>query len=102
MVNEFMPLNEEGLSKHSFHVSMQEDEKIILDAYTRNKIGGWRHQVLLTAYLLERLREAKVIKGFPSFDPRFDSSIGDRERLLYVSEIGSLITLFEPPNIGFG
>jgi hypothetical protein len=102
IINEFLPRDEEALTKLQFHTSMQEDQKIILDAYVRNKVGAWRHQVLLGAYLLERLREAKILKGFPSFDPRFDNSIGDREKLLYVSETGTLITIFDPPDIGFG
>jgi hypothetical protein len=57
--------------------------------------GSPRHQVLLAAYLLEKLRDDGHIRGCPALDNSFNSDGSPRNLLLFTSESGSVLR-FDP------
>lgn len=74
---------------------LQPDRKIILDVFIREGVGLPRHQVLLACYLLEKLRQDGKIAGFHSIDAEVAFDDLDRDRLVYTTSGGELVT-FDP------
>lgn len=74
---------------------LQPDRKIILDVFIREGVGLPRHQVLLACYLLEKLRQGEKIKGFHSIDAEVAFDDLDRDRMVYTTSSGELVT-FDP------
>ena len=62
--------------------------------YIKKKIGVARHQVLLAAYLLEKLKEKFVIKGTHWIDQTI-SAENYHERLVFKSADGEIFR-FDP------
>jgi len=66
------------------------DRKVTLDIFIRKKCGLARHQVLLAAYLLEKLRLEGTIQGVPAIDARLTRPQGEDEQLLFTAASGEV------------
>ena len=66
------------------------DRKVTLDVFIRKKCGVARHQVLLAAYILEKLRLEGTIKGVPAIDARLTRPEGEDEQLLFTAASGEV------------
>lgn len=73
------------------------DRKVTLDLFIRKKCGVARHQVLLAAYLLEKLRLEGLIQGVPTIDARLTRPQAEDEQLLFTSSSGELIKFVPKP-----
>lgn len=71
------------------------DEKVALDVFISRRAGLPRHQVLLAAFLLEKLRSESIIQGLPALDNAITAQGDNREALLYTSENGTVLR-FDP------
>jgi hypothetical protein len=67
------------------------DQKVSLDVYVRAGLGAARHQVLLAAYLFEKLKSAGILTGCLYIDSSGSSSGLNTERLAYTSASGEFI-----------
>ena len=74
---------------------LKDDTKVALDVYLQCRSGTARHQVLLAAYILEKLKEKNLIGGEIYLDPHCQNAEDDRERLVYASTAGYLF-VFTP------
>lgn len=88
IVRKTLKFDREGVEKISQQERVTNDEKIALDVYVQHGIGVARHQVLLAAYLLEKLRTAGIISGIPAIDNYISDSFPEREMLIYTTEAG--------------
>lgn len=59
------------------------DQKVALDYFVRERAGLARHQLLLAAYLLEKLKFRKLLAGFLCLERVAESKIGEDERLSF-------------------
>ena len=75
--------------------SLLADNKTSLDLFVQSRVGLARHQVLLAAYLIEKLRARGTLKGCMSLDGNYSDHYAQDDRLLYTSESGSLF-VFDP------
>ena len=66
------------------------DRKVTLDVFIRKKCGVARHQVLLAAYLLEKLRLEGSIQGVPAIDARLTRPQAEDEQLLFTAASGEV------------
>ena len=66
------------------------DRKVTLDVFIRKKCGVARHQVLLAAYILEKLRLEGSIQGVPAIDARLTRPQGEDEQLLFTAASGEV------------
>ncbi len=73
----------------------QNDKKIALDIFLEKKFGLARHQILLAAYLLEKVTEAGHLKGKIYIDGITNETLERNERLVYSSGSGNLF-VFNP------
>ncbi|MGI6524039.1 MAG: hypothetical protein ACOX2O_01915 [Bdellovibrionota bacterium] len=71
------------------------DKKIALDVYIEHRVGTDRHQVLLAAYLLERLINKGFLKGKIYLDGYCKKGTSRKEKLVYSSASGNLF-VFSP------
>ena len=82
------------------------DAKVALDLYIREGVGVARHQVLLTAYLLEKLKSRGLISGCFFLDDEFSPNDPRPLRLFYIARNGAQY-VFDPLEVksrsyGFG
>lgn len=66
------------------------DEKVAIDMYLHEQVGVARHQMLLVAYLIERLKKRGVLNGCLMIDSISAHSLGHDDRLIYTSPHGYL------------
>jgi hypothetical protein len=85
----------------SYLRTLADGQKVSLDLYLQEGIGGARHQILLLAYLLEKLRDAKVVYGCTYIDSVGSTHRTAAERLIYTSPNGDFI-YFEPATLQSG
>ena len=71
------------------------DRKAALDIFLQARIGVARHQVLLAAYLMEKLQKRGLIAGCYSIDSMF-SPVSQEEECLYYTDSNGNIHLFNP------
>lgn len=71
------------------------DDKVAIDMYLYEHVGVARHQVLVAAYLIERLKKRGVLSGHMSIDSMSNHIKGQDERLVYTSPHGYLF-IFDP------
>jgi hypothetical protein len=74
---------------------LRTDEKVALDVFIEHGLGTARHQVLLAAYLLERLKDKGYLHGQIILDGVMLDGPQTAEKLVYNSESGDLY-VFEP------
>ncbi|MBX7139395.1 MAG: hypothetical protein K1X83_15615 [Oligoflexia bacterium] len=86
---EQLPLDPARIRKLAHQRAISPDRKIALDFYLREKAGAARHQVLLAAYLLQRMRERKLINGEIVIDPHFSELPAEDESLVYIGADGA-------------
>lgn len=73
---------------------IEPDNKTSLDLFLTAQVGVARHQVLLAAYLIEKLQKQGVLSGCLSLDgTTHDSEFAQDDRLLYTSQSGTLFIL---------
>lgn len=73
--------------------NFQPDNKTSLDLFIESKVGVARHQVLLAAYLIEKLIKQGVLSGCLSLDGATNDPAAQDDRLLYTSQTGVLFVL---------
>ena len=71
------------------------DKKVALDLYIERRAGCDRHQALLAAYLIEKLRTKGLIKGKVYLDAHYPLSGERKEKVVYSSASGYLF-VFSP------
>ncbi|MBX7143480.1 MAG: hypothetical protein K1X79_03440 [Oligoflexia bacterium] len=71
------------------------DDKVAIDMYLYEHVGVARHQVLVAAYLIERLKKRGVLNGCFTLDPMSTHLMGHDDRLVYTSPHGYLF-IFDP------
>lgn len=71
------------------------DDKVAIDMYLYEHVGVARHQVLVAAYLIERLKKRGVLNGCFTLDPMSSHLMGHDDRLVYTSPHGYLF-IFDP------
>ena len=84
LTRETLRYSEESVENIAKHYRIQADEKVSLDLYIKKKVGVARHQVLLAAFLLEKLKSKFLIKGTHSIDPTIADDVKN-ERLIFRS-----------------
>lgn len=94
LTRESLRFSEEGVSQIEKRYNIKSDDKVTLDLYLKRKVGVSRHQVLLAAFLLERLRDKGFIRGVPTIESQISESI-PQERLLFTSGDGEIFR-FDP------
>ena len=91
---ETLRYSEESVENITKQYRIDFDEKVSLDLYIKKKVGVARHQVLLAAYLLEKLKEKFFIKGSFWIDQVYSSETY-QERLVFKSIDGEIFR-FDP------
>lgn len=71
------------------------DDKVAIDMFLYEGVGVARHQVLVVAYLIERLKQRNLLHGCASIDAMSTHLMGRDERLTYTSPTGYLF-VFDP------
>lgn len=71
------------------------DDKVAIDMFIHEGIGSARHQVLVAAYLIERLRARNLLQGFARIDSVSSHLLGHDEKLSYTSPQGYFF-VFDP------
>lgn len=94
LTRETLRYSEEAVENIIQVYKIQPDEKVSLDLYIKKRIGVSRHQVLLAAYLLEKLQEKSLIRGTFWIDQNFSEEI-KTERLVFKSADGEIFR-FDP------
>ena len=74
---------------------LRSDEKVTLDVFIEHGLGTSRHQVLLAAYLLEKLKDKGYLHGQIILDSTMNKGKNTPEKLIYSSESGDLF-VFDP------
>ncbi|MCO6430587.1 MAG: hypothetical protein J5J00_06970 [Deltaproteobacteria bacterium] len=94
ITRETLRYSEEGVHAIERVHNIQPDDKVTLDVYIKRRVGVSRHQVLLAAFLLEKVREEGMIKGRPSIEGIISPETL-YERLLFSSADGEVFR-FDP------
>lgn len=89
IVEEKIPFNEEAVLNINREYNIEPDQKIALDVYI-GRGGVCRHQALLGAYLLEKLKEEGYIEGKVSVDRNFVEGKGSHSWIRYQNSIGDI------------
>jgi len=89
----YMP--EDKVQKFVHDEDIKPDKKMALDLYLQRRAGTDRHQVLLAAYLLERLLKKGLLKGKVYLDAHYLRSGQRKEKMVYSSATGYLF-IFSP------
>ena len=63
IVKEKISLRTEAVPQLHWKKGIKDDEKVALDFYINSGFGAERHQVLLAAYLVEKLIDRGLISG---------------------------------------
>lgn len=74
---------------------IKEDQKVALDLYLKAGVGVARHQVLLFAYLVERLKARGHIDGCWYIESQYSATDPHHERITYTGRSGELF-VFDP------
>jgi len=72
---------------------LQPDEKISLSSFLLNKGGVCRHQALLVAYLLEKLKVDGYVSGRVSIDRNYIPGKGGHAWVRYVNSAGEIFII---------
>jgi hypothetical protein len=75
--------------------SVGPDEKVAIDMFIHEQVGVARHQVLIVAYLIERLKKRGVLTGNLTLDGMSSHLMAHDDRLIYTSQLGYLF-IFDP------
>ena len=73
--------------------SVKPDQKVSLDVYLKEEGGVCRHQALLAAYLLERLRKDRKVGGTVSVDRNFVPGLGGHAWVRYTNSVGEVFVI---------
>lgn len=95
LVQRVLPIDPDGYRRVVTREQIQGDQKLALDLFLQERVGLARHQVLLAAYLLQRLDREQRIEGVTSLDPYSHHARFQDERLTYTSRTGEVFT-FNP------
>lgn len=95
LAQKLLPLvSEEAIAVLTIQESLRADEKVSIDLFLDHQLGTVRHQVLLAAYLLEKLQEGGHITGKLYLEARLHKGI-ILETLVFASEKNDTY-LFDP------
>lgn len=72
---------------------LQPDQKISLSSFLKSKGGVCRHQALLAAYLLEKLKSDGLVNGNVSVDRNYVSGQGGHAWVRYVNSVGEIFVI---------
>lgn len=89
---ERLPLNPSAVDAALQRKKIKNDQKVALDFFLRERAGVERHQILLVAYLIEKLLEREVISGSLFFDLQSDENGEEVERLIFTTTEGAQLT----------
>jgi hypothetical protein len=87
-VREKIALRPEALPQLHWRKGIKEDEKVALDFYINSGFGVERHQVLLAAYLVEKLIDRGLISGVMQLEIVLDQDDNEQERVVYYAPNG--------------
>lgn len=92
-VSKKLVLSEDRVEKLREDKDLTPDQKVSLDLFLEYGYGAARHQVLLMAYLLEKLKDEQRLKGKVYLDSSYDDEALLGERLIFSSAEGNLFVL---------
>jgi len=90
VVQQTLRFNPQGVNQLLEERKIGPDAKVSLDIFIEAKVGVARHQILLTAYLFEKLRKKGLLHGELVFDPGIQFEHAEDERLLYMNSVGKV------------
>ncbi|MCJ7805343.1 hypothetical protein MUP46_01735 [Patescibacteria group bacterium] len=93
LVRHRLPYNERRVREIGAAIGIKPDQKVSLGVYITEKTGVCRHQALLVAYLLERLRNEGRVKGKVSVDRNYIPGIGGHAWVRYINSAGEVIII---------
>jgi len=73
--------------------ALKSDQKIALAVFIKEKAGVCRHQALLCAYLLEKLKQEGKVDGTVSVDRNFIPNRGGHAWVRYVNSAGNVFII---------
>ncbi|MDC0357496.1 hypothetical protein OAO01_01675 [Oligoflexia bacterium] len=95
LVTQKLRFSTEKVSTLHEKMQVEIDQKVALDMYLKEGVGLARHQVLLAAYLLEKLKMRGFIEGCWYIESRYTPDAPHSEKLIYTDANGDLFT-FDP------
>lgn len=93
IVQRTLKFNPGGVTKLLKDRGIGIDSKVSLDLFIEAKVGVARHQILLTAYLIEKLKKRGLLHGKFALDPRIKRQGGEDERLFYINSVGKVFVV---------
>jgi hypothetical protein len=93
LVQQVMPYSMESVVQISRELSLKPDQKVALSAYINNQGGVCRHQALLCAYLLEKLKSEGFIRGQASIDRNSILGKGGHAWVRYTNSVGEIFII---------
>jgi hypothetical protein len=94
-VQRCIKLDADRAAKLRAFYAAQDPPTLSLEVFVREGVGLARHQLLLAAYLMERLKDEKLILGGTLIETQFSATNAVHERLIYTSSVGKLL-IFDP------
>ncbi len=90
-VRTVLPYNESEVK--NIITPLQKDQKVALDVFIDNKAGVCRHQALLVAYILEKMKSERHLNGTASIDRNTIPSQGGHAWVRYVNGAGKILII---------
>jgi len=97
LVQKKLPYSQEKERRISLKYGIKPDQKVLLDIYLKEKAGVCRHQALLAAYLLERMKKENIVRGTVSVDRNYVPRRGGHAWVRYVNSAG-IVFIIDPTN----
>lgn len=99
LARELMPYNSYKVDQLNIKNGLNNDTKVQLGFYIRNKCGVCRHQALLVAYLLEKLIDEGYLQGSVSYN-RNTMEEGGHGFVRYTNSRGKVIIIDPAQDLG--
>lgn len=96
-VRQVLPADEKATE--TIAAPYQNDQKVSIDLFLKAKTGVCRHQALLTAYLLEKLKADGLVRGVVSVDRNAIRGVGGHAWVRYTNSGGEVFII--DPTQGF-
>lgn len=93
LVQQKLPYRSDVVEQMARKYNIKPDQKVSLTAYLKEGGGVCRHQALLVAYLLERLKKEGKVSGTVSVDRNFVKGRGGHAWVRYVNSIEQVIII---------
>lgn len=93
LVKDRLPYSPRKVNQVAIIRRLKPDDPVSLDTYIQMGGGVCRHQALLAAYLLERLKKEGIVRGSVSIDRNYVKGRGGHAWVRYVNSAGILFVI---------